>query len=443
MVVELLIDKLVQGGDGLATHDGMKVFVPFSAPQERVRARIVTQKRDYAVAEIEEVIEPSPLRIAAPCPHYGVCGGCQLQHINYQGQLVVKKLYVNEALQRIGQVFVPVRNVTTEAVPWHYRNKTQYPVGATASGMAIGFFKRGTHDLLDIPVCLLHPVEFDRLREAIRAILVASGETGYSETRHEGNIRHVLLRQGTRDGGLLAVVVTRTPQFDTRAAELIAEQPGVTGVVQSVVPARTNRIMGPQSRVLAGSGHLHQSVLGKTFQVSAPSFFQVNIEQAEELCRKILKHVAPKGDEVVLDLYSGVGMISLLVAPFVQQVTAIEADVTAVEDARTNAQAQAVRNVEFICGDVNREIGRIASTDVVVLDPPRKGCPADTLRRIAGLRPRRIVYVSCNPATLARDLATLEQSGYSTHEIEPVDMFPQTFHVEVIARLGPLGSADE
>jgi 23S rRNA (uracil1939-C5)-methyltransferase len=442
MVVELLIDKLVQGGDGLATLDGMKVFVPFSAPQERVRARIVTQKRDYAVAEIEEVLEPSPLRIDAPCPYFGMCGGCQLQHINYQGQLVVKKLYVNEALQRIGQVFVPVRNVTTEAEPWHYRNKTQYPVGSADNGMAIGFFKRGTHDLLDVPACLLHPVEFDRLREAIRAILVAAGETGYNEAKHEGNVRHIVLRQGTRDGGLLAIVVTRTPEFDRRAAELIAEQPGLTGVVHSVVPARTNRIMGHQATVLAGSGHLNQSVLGKTFQVSAPSFFQVNIQQAEELCRKILKHIAPNGDELVVDLYSGVGMISLLVAPFVQQVTAIEADATAVEDAKANAQAQAVRNVEFVCGDVSREIGRVASTDVIILDPPRKGCPAETLRRIAALRPKRIVYVSCNPATLARDLATLEQSGYATHEIEPVDMFPQTFHVEVIARLGPLGSTD-
>lgn len=442
MVVELLIDKLVQGGDGLATLDGMKVFVPFSAPQERVRARIVTRKRDYAVAEIEEVLEPSPLRIAAPCPYFGMCGGCQLQHINYQGQLVVKKLYVNEALQRIGQVFVPVRNVTTEAEPWHYRNKTQYPVGSTGDGMAIGFFKRGTHDLLDVPTCLLHPAEFDRLREAIRAILVAAGETGYNEAKHEGNVRHIVLRQGTRDGGLLAIVVTRTPEFDRRAAELIAEQPGLTGVVHSVVPARTNRIMGQQTMVLAGSGHLNQSVLGKTFQVSAPSFFQVNVQQAEELCRKILKHIAPKGDELVVDLYSGVGMISLLVAPFVQQVTAIEADATAVEDAKANAQAQAVRNVEFVCGDVSREISRVASTDVIILDPPRKGCPADTLRRIAALKPKRIVYVSCNPATLARDLATLEQSGYATHEIEPVDMFPQTFHVEVIARLGPLGSTD-
>jgi 23S rRNA (uracil1939-C5)-methyltransferase len=443
MVVELLIDKLVQGGDGLAEHEGMKVFVPYSAPQERVRARIVMQKRDYAVAEIEEILEPSPLRVSAPCPLYGVCGGCQLQHITYQGQLVVKKLYVNEALQRIGKIFVPVRHVTAEANPWHYRNKTQYPVGTSGGGMAVGFYKRGTHDLLDVPACLLHPEVFDRLREAMRAILAAAGETGYDEARHDGNIRHIVLRQGTRDGELLAVVVTRTPEFDPRIAELIAEQPGVIGVAQSVVSARTNRIMGSQTRVLVGRGHLHQSVLGKTFQVSGPSFFQVNVEQAEELCRKILKHVAPKGDELVLDLYSGVGMISLIVAPFVQQVTAIESDPTAVEDAMVNAQAQAVRNVEFVCSDVSRAISRVASTDVVILDPPRKGCPADTLRQIAALKAKRIIYVSCNPATLARDLATLEQLGYTTYEIEPVDMFPQTFHVEVIARLGPLGSADE
>jgi len=338
---------------------------------------------------------------------------------------------------------VPVRHVTAEAEPWHYRNKTQYPVGATGNGMAIGFYKRGTHDLLDVPVCLLHPDEFDRLRETMRAILAAAGETGYDESKHDGNIRHIVLRQGTQDGGLLAIVVTRTPEFDPRVAELIAEQPGVIGVAQSMVPARTNRIMGSQTRVLVGRGYLHQSVLGKSFRVSAPSFFQVNVTQAEELCRKILKHVAPKGDELVLDLYSGVGMISLVVAPFVQQVTAIESDPAAVEDAMVNAQALDVRNVEFVCGDVSRAISRVASTDVVILDPPRKGCPAETLRHIAALRPKRIIYVSCNPATLARDLATLEQVGYATHEIEPVDMFPQTFHVEVIARLGPLGSADE
>lgn len=443
MTLELQVDRLVQGGDGLAELDGKKVFVRYAAPQERVRARIVVNKRDYAIAEIEEILEPSPLRVSAPCSLYGRCGGCQLQHITYQGQLVVKKLSVNEALQRIGKVFVPVRHVTREAEPWRYRNKTQYPVGRCGDGLTVGFYQRGSHELLDVPQCRLHPEEFDRLREAVRAILKTGGEQGYDEATHEGNIRHLVFRQSSGDAHLLVVVVTRTPDLSSRAVQLIAEEPNVVGVVQSVVPNRTNRIMGALNRVLAGRGHLYQTVLDKTFRVSASSFFQVNATQAEELCRKVLKHVAPTGDETVIDLYSGVGMISLVIAPFVQQVTGIEVDQTAVEDALANAQSQAARNVDFICGDADQALGRLAYADVVILDPPRKGCPSQTLSRIAGLRPRRIVYVSCNPATLARDLAALEQLGYATHEVEPVDMFPQTSHVEVIARLGPLGSSSE
>jgi 23S rRNA (uracil1939-C5)-methyltransferase len=440
MVVELQVDKLVQGGDGLASIDGKKVFVQYAAPQEKVRAQIIADKRDYSVARIEEILEPSPLRVEPPCPHYGNCGGCQLQHISYQGQLVVKKLFVNETLQRIGHIFVPVRHSTAESSPWHYRNKTQYPVG-TANRVTVGFFRRGTHDLIDIPACLLHPEEVDRLRESTRATLLASDETGYDEVGHTGNVRHLVIRRAPHSGEMLLVVVTRTEEFDVRAAHLLAEQPGVVGVVQSINPARTNRIMGAHTNILVGAGDLQQMVLGKPFRVSAGSFFQVNTSQAEELCRKILKHVAPQGDEKVVDLYSGVGMISLTLAGFVREVVGIEVDSLAVDDALANARTQSARNVEFVCADVNRAIHRVASADVVVLDPPRKGCPADTLSQIVSLRPKRIVYVSCNPATLARDLATLEQLGYVTHEVEPVDMFPQTFHVEVIARLGPLGSS--
>lgn len=439
MVVDLQIDKLVQGGDGLASLDGKKVFVQYAAPQERVRARIVSDKRDYAVARIEQILEPSPLRVEAPCPHYGTCGGCQLQHISYAGQLIVKKLFVNESLQRIGRVFVPVRHATAESPAWHYRNKTQYPAGG--NDMTVGFFRRGTHELIDVPACLLHPDEFDCLRESTRATLLAAGETGYDEAGHSGNIRHVVIRRAAPSGELLLIIVTRKPELDIRIAQLLAEQPGVTGVIQSLNPARTNRIMGAQNRVLAGSGELQQTVLGRPYRVSASSFFQVNINQAEELCRKVVKHVAPKGDEKVVDLYSGVGMISLTLAGSVREVIGIELDSTAVEDAQVNARVQSAHNVEFICADVNRAIGRVGVADVVVLDPPRRGCPPETLRQVVELRPKRLVYVSCNPATLARDLAILEQLGYVTHEVEPVDMFPQTFHVEVIARLGPLGSS--
>ena len=434
MVIELFVDKLVQGGDGLAQMDGLKVFVRYAAPQELVRARIVTRKRDYAVAEIDEVLEPSPLRVPPKCPYYGECGGCQLQHISDEGQLVVKKLLVNETLQRIGKLFVPVRNVTSQPKPWRYRNKTQYPVGA-ANGLSIGFFRRDSHDLLDIKECLLHPVEFDTLRAIALEAMIATGETGYIESSHAGNIKHLVLRQSSPGGAVLALVVTRTPALDRQFVETLAGHPGVAGVVQNINSAPTNRILSGRSLIVNGRGAIAQMVLGRSFRISAASFFQVNTAQAEELCNKVIKHVAPQGNETVVDLYSGVGMLSLAVAPYVGRVTGIEIGPEAVDDAIFNAHAHGVRNAEFICDDVDRAISSIEDADVVILDPPRKGCSPETLRRVVGLKPRRIVYVSCNPATLARDLAALDQLGYATHEVEPVDMFPQTFHVEMVARL--------
>lgn len=434
MVAELLVDKLVQGGDGLAQMDGLKVFVRYAAPQELVRARIVMRKRDYAIAEIEEVLEPSPLRVPPKCPYYRDCGGCQLQHISDEGQLVVKKLLVNETLQRVGKLFVPVRNVTSQPKPWRYRNKTQYPVGA-ANGLAIGFFRRDSHDLIDIKECLLHPAEFDALRAAALDAIIATGETGYVESSHTGNIKHVVLRRSSPGGAVVAFVVTRTPALDRQFVEILAGHMGVAGVVQNINPTRTNRILSGRSFVVSGRGATAQTVLDRTFRVSAASFFQVNTAQAEELCNKVIKHVVPQGNETVVDLYSGVGMLSLAIAPYVRRVVGIEIGPEAVDDAIFNAHTHGIRNAEFVCEDVDSAIAGIDEADIVVLDPPRKGCAPETLRRISELKPRRIVYVSCNPATLARDLAVLEQLGYETHEVEPVDMFPQTFHVEMVARL--------
>jgi len=436
MVVDLHIDKLVQGGDGLADLDGMKVFVPLAAPQERVRAWVAVRKKDYAVARIQEVLEPSPLRVEPRCPYYGECGGCQLQHIDYQAQLVVKKLFVSETLQRIGKVFVPVRNMVGTAEPWRYRNKTQYPV-MTNGGMRAGFFKRNSHRLLDVESCLLHSTDFDRLRSAFLDAATAAGETGYNEESHSGNIRHFVLRRPVPDGGLVAIIVTRTGSLSRRLVDILAGQPGVAGVVQNINPDRTNRITGRRTSVLAGNGELSQIVLGKQLRVSPTSFFQVNIVQTEELCRKVLRFVAPQGNETVIDLYSGVGMLSLIIAGFVKNVVGIEIDPVAVEDARQNARALGATGARFLCGDVDEVITGVERADAVILDPPRKGCRPETLTRVAALKPSRIVYVSCNPPTLARDLAFLERLGYATQDVEPVDMFPQTFHVEVVAFLSP------
>ncbi|MEO0073420.1 MAG: 23S rRNA (uracil-5-)-methyltransferase RumA, partial [candidate division WOR-3 bacterium] len=230
MVTELYVERLVAGGSGLAQLDGMKVFVPFAAPQERILARIRVRKRDYAIAEIRDIIEPSPLRVSPPCPHYpDRCGGCQLQHISYPGQLIAKKLIVNDALQHIGKVFVPVTNIA-DGEAWHYRNKTQYPV-ARQDEVRIGFFRRGTHHVTDIPVCLLHPPGFDSLRKVALAA-IREHESAYDEKYHQGNIRHLILRRG--DDGVMVLLVTREENVSSGLVDAIAAQSSVTGIVQSV-----------------------------------------------------------------------------------------------------------------------------------------------------------------------------------------------------------------
>jgi 23S rRNA (uracil1939-C5)-methyltransferase len=432
LVVELQVDRLVQGGDGLADLDGLKVFVRQAAPGERVRARVVERKRDYWVAEVVDILDPSPLRVSPRCPLFGVCGGCHLQHISYDGQLSAKRQMVDETLRRVGRLQVPLRDVIGAAGQWRYRNKTQYPVGV---GVRIGFFERGSHRLVDVPECLLHPESFDRLRLAVRDAALAAGETGYDERTASGNLRHLVVRQSDPAERLLLTVVTRTRSIDRRLTAALAALEGLDGVIQNINPERTNRILGPEDVVLSGQNRLQQTILGRRFRVSSSSFFQVNPSQAETVCREVLRYIEPKGNEVLIDLFCGVGMLSLLVAPNVGRVIGIELDAGAVEDAVCNAEAMGVQNAQFICGDVAQAIDGVPKSDVVILDPPRKGCEPDTIRRIAGLRPHRVVYVSCNPATLARDLAAFRALGYAAREVTPVDMFPQTYHIEAVACL--------
>jgi len=376
----LWIERLVPGGDGLAELAGLKVFVRSAAPQEKVRVRIVERHRDYAVAEIVEVLEPSPLRVAPPCRYYGPCGGCQLQHISYQGQLVVKKLLVNDALQRVGKVFVPVHNIANHSQEWHYRNKTQFPVATH-----IGFYRRRSHEVLAVEECRLHPPQFDQVRATLAQALARGVDQGYDETGHQGNIRHLIVRRSEPEGKMLVIVVTRTRHLAAEVVRALARTPDVTAVVQSINPARTNRILGPEIRPLTGQPYLFETVLDKRLRVSAQSFFQVNLGQAEVLCKKVLKYAEPTGTETVLDLYCGVGMLSLVLAGFVKRVVGIDREAAAISDAEENRRLLGIDNAEFRCRDVESDWTDLAALrpDVVILDPPRKGCPLETLKRVA------------------------------------------------------------
>ncbi|MGQ9679076.1 MAG: 23S rRNA (uracil(1939)-C(5))-methyltransferase RlmD [bacterium] len=432
--VELFVDQIVVGGTGLADINGWKVFVPYAAPQERIRARLVLKKKDYGVAHIEDIIEPSPFRVPPLCSYYGECGGCQLQHITYQEQLVIKKNLVVDALQRIGKIFSPVANINFKPYPWRYRNKTQYPIAGNSNQLLIGFYRPRTHKVINISGCLLHPDEFNWLRAVALDAFLDAGETAYDEIKHDGNIRHLVLRRGT-EGEILFIIVTKTKHLRPQIVRKLRDFPRLAGIVQNINPEPTSRILGNTNIVHWGKSFITMKILQKELRVSASSFFQVNQTQAEKLCNKTIKAIDPKGDEVVLDLFCGVGMLSLSLANQVRKVIGIEIAHEAVEDARFNSNNLGINNAEFIQGDVDSIVNTIEDADVIIIDPPRKGCSAKTINRIVALSPHTIIYISCNPATLARDLALLEKLNYTCVGVEPLDMFPQTAHVEVLAKV--------
>ena len=435
MVIELTIDKIVYGGDGIGNYNGIKVFVPYSAPQDRLLVSIQTKKKDYYIGRIKQILEPSPLRTNPPCVYFFSCGGCNFQHLTYESQLVLKKLLTNETLQRVGKIFLPAKNPKKAPSEFHYRNKTQYPL---APPLKIGYFKSRTHQVIDIEKCLLHPEQFDRIRSFLKNVIKDSKETVYDEIKHQGNLRHIIIRQGFNTGEYLLILVTKQdkikPIIDKK---LNQEFPDIVGIVQSVNPEKTNRILGDEFRCLYGQDFYYEKILNKQFRISAESFFQVNTVQTETIAKKVLKFLSSNGTEHILDLFSGVGTFSIILAEFVARVTGIEISKAAVLDARANLKINSINNVEFISDTAEQGIRNIRQIDGVILDPPRKGCSKELIDGIIGLKPGRIVYISCNPATLARDLASLEKSGYETTEIELVDLFPQTYHIEAVAKIMP------
>lgn len=431
--VELAVDRVVAGGAGMATLDGRKVFVPFSAPGERVRVRLITTKRDYAVARLDAVLEPSPHRRPPPCPLFGRCGGCQLQHIGYDEQLRVKQGIVADALRRIGRLELPVAPVVPAPDEWHYRNKTQYAVGFER-GPVIGYYYAGTHRIIAADTCPLHPPRFDAARRAAAGWLEGAAGEAYREDSHSGNVRHLILRtDGTRT---VATVATRTREIDAELIRRLQAVPEVGAVVQTVNPERTNRILGVQTRPILGEPGLEYTLAGNRLRVFPTAFFQVNTVQAEALAALVRARLAGRQWPQVIDLYSGVGALALAVADLAGRVIGVELDRDAVADARANAELNSRGNVEFREADIETsQLPAVGADDAVILDPPRRGAGRELLAALVAARPARVIYVSCDPATLARDLAVLAAAGYRAASVEPLDMFPQTAHVETVVTL--------
>lgn len=442
-IIEVKITGLGSSGEGVGKYEGFTVFVPGALPAEGVKAKISLVKKNYSTAQLIKVLEPSPERVEPACKLYKQCGGCQLQHLSYAGQLAVKREQVQAALSRIGHLEVQAQPVLGCAEPWNYRNKMQFPAAVNAEGILdIGCYALSTHSVINTPSCLIQKEANNQVLAAVRQWMEQYHISAYDEATGKGLVRHVMSRVGVHSGEIMAVLITNAydiPHRQELCQILKAGVPGLVSIVQNINKKATNIIMGNKTRTILGKDTIKDSLGALHFNISAQSFFQVNSEQAEVLYAKALEFAALTGKETVVDVYCGTGTISLYMAREAKKVYGIEIVAPAIEDAKINAKENGLTNAEFICGDAAVELPKLLATgvqpDVIMVDPPRAGCEEKVLAAMVSVQPERIVYVSCNPASLARDLAYLEQQGYHTVQVQPVDMFPATHHVENVAVL--------
>lgn len=443
-ILGLTIDDLAFGGEGVGRVDGYVMFVRGGVPGDRLRIRVVETRARFGRGAIEAIESPSPWRLEPPCRYFGRCGGCRLQHVAYEAQLAFKAKQVCDCLERIAAASdFELRPILAAPEAFGYRNKMEFTVAGAVGGAVIGLHEAQRYDVvLDIERCLLQSETMNALLEEVRAQARVRGLSVHDQDTGQGLLRFVTLREGRRTGDAMVNLVAASPDIETLGpvAEAIkARVPATTSVVLNVNAKKAAVAVGTEEHVLLGRDHIAESLGGLRFQVSANSFFQTNIEQAERLFTLVTETCALTGGETVVDLYSGTGAISLLLAKRCRRVYGVEVSAAAVEDATRNARANGVENCTFISGEVRQVLPALVRegvrADVVVADPPRAGLHPRALTALAALQAERIVYVSCNPATLARDVGDLLRQGYRLQWVQPVDMFPQTPHIEAVARL--------
>lgn len=441
--IEVQFEDLTHDGAGVAKVDGYPLFVKNALPGERAKIKVIKANKGYGFGRLEEILEKSPYRVDAPCPIYKECGGCQLQHLSYEGQLLAKEKQVRDVLTRIGKLEnVKVHPVLGMSEPWRYRNKAQVPVGEREGGLIAGFYQQRSHEIIDMEACMIQQEKNDEVVKAVKRICTKYGVTAYKEERHKGTLRHIMARHGQVTKEVMVVLVTRTQELPNKekiVKEIVESIEGVKSIIQNVNSKKTNVILGDETRVLWGEEVIYDLIGNVKFAISSRSFYQVNPEQTKVLYDQALTYAELTGEETVIDAYCGIGTISLFLAQKAKKVYGVEIVPEAIANANRNAELNGIENVEFAVGEAEVVIpnwykeGIVA--DVLVVDPPRKGCDEALLQTIIEMKPKKVVYVSCNPATLARDLRVLEDGGYTTLEVQPVDMFPHTTHCEAVAKL--------
>lgn len=432
------IEGYGEGGMGVARIDGRVVFVHGALRGEKCRVLILKTLKSVAFAKVLEVIEPSSERITPDCPYFPRCGGCTYRHIRYEEELRLKKQRVQDNLSRIGGSDVTVEEILGARDTLRYRNKAQYPVSKDG---AVGFYRARTHEVIECEHCLLVKPEADAAAEALREYMQSCRVAGYDEKTGRGLVRHLYVRSNAAGESLVCVLVNgdKLPKEDRLVTLLRDACPKCTGIVLGTNTKKGNVILGDRYRTLWGSDRLEDTLCGKTFRLSVPSFYQVNRVQAERLYAKAIEFAGLTGQETVLDLYCGAGTITLALSDHAKKVLGAEIVPEGIDDARENAARNGVKNTEFFCGDASDVAKKLAREnlrpDVITVDPPRKGLAADVVESIAEMQPGRVVYVSCDSATMARDVKRLADLGYTAQRACAVDMFPRADHIETVVLL--------
>lgn len=438
-ILTVTIESLGSHGEGVGRIDGFTVFVDGALPGEKVEVRMTERHRRYGKAKLLSIVDASPNRVSPPCRLFGTCGGCQLMHLSYEGQLTIKRQRVIDALERIGKLKgIDVPPCIPSEHSLAYRNKIQLPVRQGKNAPAIGLYARASHDLVEVESCPIHCAIGDAVYQVVDGLVKESGIEAFDPETERGELRHLLIKSAVHTKQVLVILVTRsdsTLSTAPLAAKILKKCPEVKGVVQNVNSKTDNVILGTKYKVLAGAGHIQEALGELFFKVSPASFFQVNPEQALKLYSKAIEFAALSGTESVLDAYCGVGTLSLFFAKHAKKVIGVECVAEAIADAKENAILNGIDNVSFECRQAEKYIATLKAIDCVVLNPPRKGCDPIVLKELGRLSPKTIVYISCDPSTLARDLSLLVGSGYRLSAIQPFDMFPQTAHVECVAKL--------
>ena len=441
-IIELEINDITNDGSGIGRFEGQAVFVPFTAPKDRIKARVVKVLPRYSFGIIENMLSPSPDRSEDSCAVFGKCGSCSLRHISYDAELKIKNGWVLENMRRIAKLDVTLPDALPSPLIKRYRNKAIYPVKSVDGKPVIGFFAKRSHRVIPISDCLLHPKFFGEICSAVSNWLIKNNVSIYDEVLHKGLVRSVFIRHAEQTGEVMVTIIAngdKLPDTNGLIDAVRSACNSVSSIMLNVNREKSNVLLGRENRLIWGNEFITDVLCGLKFSISPLSFYQVNRQGAQQLYGVAKQFAELKGDETLLDLYCGTGTIGLSMAKEAKQLIGVEIISAAIENAKFNATQNNIENARFICGDAAAAADILEKEglrpDVIIVDPPRKGCTPELIETIAKMSPKRVVYVSCDSATAARDAAIFASLGYTATKIQAVDMFPRTSHVECVMQL--------